>query len=331
MATRAESVAPPATTAIPPRVMQEAAAWLARLWADDASAADHAACAQWRAQHPDHESAWASLQAFSRKFDSAPTEAARLALYAPAGKAAARRRVLRALGLVLAAGGIAQGVRHTETWRIATADLHSGKGERLAWTLDDGSQLVIDSGSAVDVRFGAHERLLVLRTGRIWVESAPDPAPARRPLRVRSQHGTVQALGTRFMVTQHDPATHVAVFEGAVRIDPADAPAHSLVLHAGQAAQFTQARAGQPESAPESLAAWTRGLLVADDMPVGELLAELGRHRPGWLRGDPAIAHLKVTGVFSLSDTDRALENLAAAVPVRVVYRTRYWVSVEPR
>ena len=38
-----------------------AAEWMARLWAEDASAADADACAAWRAAHPEHERAWARL------------------------------------------------------------------------------------------------------------------------------------------------------------------------------------------------------------------------------------------------------------------------------
>ena len=58
------------------------------------------------------------------------------------------------------------------------------------------------SASAIDVRFDASERLLVLRAGEILVTTAHDPDPARRPLRVQGRHGTVQALGTRFTLRQ---------------------------------------------------------------------------------------------------------------------------------
>jgi transmembrane sensor len=40
------------------------------------------------------------------------------------------------------------------------------------------------------------------------------------------------------------------------------------------------------------------------------------------------VAALRVTGVFPLRDTDRALRNLELALPVAVVRRTGYWVTV---
>jgi transmembrane sensor len=64
-------------------------------------------------------------------------------------------------------------------------------------------------------------------------------------------------------------------------------------------------------------------------MPLGEWVAELGRYRRGVLRCDPAVAGLRVSGAFPLDDTDRALQLLADTFPVRHVWRTRYWVSVE--
>jgi len=37
-----------------------------------------------------------------------------------------------------------------------------------------------------------------------------------------------------------------------------------------------------------------------------------------------------VSGVFSVRDTDKALQNLTLALPVKVVYRTGLWATVEP-
>jgi transmembrane sensor len=42
------------------------------------------------------------------------------------------------------------------------------------------------------------------------------------------------------------------------------------------------------------------------------------------------VAALRVSGVFPLADTDRALASLQQALPVRIHYATRYWVSVQP-
>lgn len=66
-------------------------------------------------------------------------------------------------------------------------------------------------------------------------------------------------------------------------------------------------------------------------MPLGQFLDELGRHRRGVLRCDPAVAELPLTGVFPLADTDRVLAALQQSLPVEVYGVTRYWVTVRPR
>jgi transmembrane sensor len=59
-------------------------------------------------------------------------------------------------------------------------------------------------------------------------------------------------------------------------------------------------------------------------------VAELGRYRHGLLRCDPAVAGLRLTGAFQLADTEAVLHNLAQLLPVQLLYRTRYWVTLVP-
>jgi len=314
---------------ISPAIVQRASEWMVRLWADDASDKDRQACERWRAEHPDHELAWRRLQSFDDKLSSAPREVARHVLREPAPAAfLARRRALQLLGLAVTAGGATYLVGGSDRWQLAMAGHSTGTGEIRTITLADGSRVVLSSASAIDVRFNQQERLIVLRAGEILVTSAPDPAPLYRPLCVQDRHGIVQALGTRFTVRQEADSSHVAVFEGAVDVRPVHAPGIAVRIDAGQGASFSASAVQTPALVLESAAAWVRGLLVADGMRLDALIAELARYRPGLLRCDPAVGHLKVSGVFSVRDTDRALHNLTRVLPVNVVSRTRYWVTV---
>ncbi len=312
-----------------PAVVRRAAEWMARLWSGEASDQDRAACERWRAQHPDHERAWNRLQSFEDKLHVLPREAARHALREPVRTG--RRRALQLLGLTAAVGGIAAALRGTEAWQLAASDHSTRTGEIREIALPDGTRVVLGTATAIDLRFDAHERRLVLRAGEILVTTAPDPAAAHRPFRVHSRQGSVEALGTRFIVRQEAEASRVAVFEGAVAVRPARAPEAMVRVGAGQGTVFFADRAQAPDAVADSAAAWTRGVLVAEDMRVADFVAELARYRPGVLRCDPEVAELRVTGVFSLRDTDRALENLALALPVSAAYRTRYWVTVRAR
>ena len=86
-----------------------------------------------------------------------------------------------------------------------------------------------------------------------------------------------------------------------------------------------------PVAADRTAVLWEHGTLLAKDMPLGEVIAELARYRPGVLRCDPAVAGMPVSGALSLTDTDAALDLLARSLPLRIERRTRYWVSVGPR
>lgn len=320
------------STAIAPAMLQRAAEWMARLWSGDASEADAAACAAWRAAHPEHERAWARLQRFEQQFDTIPREVARGALSGTPRRARLdRRRALQVLGLVASGGGAALLAHETGLWQRTTSDYRTAVGETRAIVLTDGSQVVLDTASAIDVAYTASERRIVLRTGAILVRSAPDTATTHRPLLVQTQQGTATALGTRFSVRAGDDVSEVAVFEGLVELRPLHEGASAVRLPAGMRGSYSHQAAQANGQVEESAAAWTRGSLVAERMRLADLLSELGRYRHGVLRCDDSVANLRVTGVYSLRDIDRSLVNLALSLPVELAYRTRFWVTVRPR
>lgn len=320
------------STAIAPAVLQRAAEWMARLWSGDASEADAAACAAWRAAHPEHERAWARLQHFEQQFNTIPREVARDALSGTPRRARLdRRRALQVLGLIASGGGAALLAHETGLWRQATSDYRTAVGETRAIVLADGSGVVLDTASAIDVVYTASERRIVLRAGAILVRSAPDKAAIYRPLLVQTAQGTATALGTRFTVRSGDGISDVAVFEGLVELRPQNEGAAAVRLPAGMRGSYSHHAAQANGQVEESAAAWARGSLVAERMRLADLLGELGRYRHGVLRCDERIAGLRVTGVYSLRDIDRSLANLALSLPVELAYRTRFWVTVRPR
>lgn len=72
-------------------------------------------------------------------------------------------------------------------------------------------------------------------------------------------------------------------------------------------------------------------MLVVRDERLADVVAELGRYRPGVLRCDAEVAGLRLSGALSVSDTDAALRVLAARLPVKVLRRSAYWVTVASR
>lgn len=241
---------------------------------------------------------------------------------------AGRRRAVRALAATLLAGGGAWMLEDQAAWRQWSADRRTGIGQRASLALADGTIVEMNASSAIDIDYSGSERVLRLIDGEILVTTAPDVAG--RPFYVDTDHGRVQALGTRFSVSRLGcRQTEVAVYDGAAEVRPLDVP--PLRLQAGQRLHFSDAAVGRLKTSDENATAWVRGMLVANDMPLERLVAALARYRPGHLAVDPAIAALKVRGSYRLADTGQVLEMLEKTLPLQVRYRTRYWVTLAPR
>lgn len=322
----------PVDTAVDAAVLDQATRWLVRLWSGNASEADRAGCARWRADHPDHERVFSRLLAFEEKLQAVPPGAVSQALQSPDAVPLRRRRALRTAGLLLVTGGAALvAARHVDGWDRLVADYATALGETRTIDLADGTRVTLAPLTAIDVRYDEGLRAIRLRAGEVMVESARDPAPRPRPLRVVSRNGSVEAIGTRFLVRQEAGQSRVNVLDGAVLVRTDEASRSAVRVASGQATTFSSDGVAAPKAASDAAAAWTRGQLVAQAMPVDDFLAELGRFRRGWLTCDPQAGPLRVTGVFSLRDTDRALHNLALALPVEIVQRTRFWTVVRSR
>lgn len=326
----------PTGTPLPAPVVDAAVEWLVHLWSGTATAESRADWQRWRAAHPQHEQAWQHIEATNARLRgrTAGMVTAATAVTTLAGPASPRRRqALRSIG-GLAAGGVAAWLGYEQLpWRGWGADLRTARGEQRSTTLPDGTRIVLNTGSALDIRYTEGLRRLHLREGEVLVTTAHDPGAVPRPFVVDTPAGRVRALGTRFTV-RHDgaaaDATEVAVYEGAVEMSPAHDPAATVRIGAGQSARLTAGAATAPGAGPLEPPSWTEGVLVASDMRLADFVAELRRYRSGVISLAPEVAHLRLSGVFPLADTDRILQSLAQVLPVEVRVPVRYWVRIGP-
>lgn len=304
--------------------IRAAARWYAQLASGTADAHEQARWQQWHDSDPLHQLAWQRMQAVSDSLGRVPGQLAASTLLA-AGQS--RRQVLYGLACLLGGGTLATLGWRSDLGLALRASHHTAVGERRTFTLPDGSQLTLDTDSAVDVRFDKRQRLLVLHRGQLAVSTGSDPAA--RPFLVDTRFGQVLALGTRFTVSALDQGSEVAVLEKAVQVSAG--ASRPLRLEAGQRVAFGATGIGQVRDNDASVGAWQDGSLIAIEQPLGELIAQLSRYRPGVLQCDPAVANLKISGAFPISDTDLALAALQSTFAVDVRRRTRYWVTVTAR
>lgn len=295
-------------TAARPVAEREAIDWEVQLRHDTHDADALRAFAAWHAV-PAHAAAWAALQhRLGRMGGRASLDAAAIA-QALRSPVADRRRALRAgfaLGAVVLTGW--GGLRAAHSFGL-DADWRSDIGERGAGTLADGTPLRFDAASRIDLGGSTAAPHLRLRQGQLLVR-------ARRPLSIGAGGATVATDNATLAAGRLGRRTVVAVTGGAATVHPADGIPRRL--DAGQAA-CVDADGVQPSLLSFAAAtAWTRGMLVADRLPLPDLLDAFGRYHPGLLRAHGAAAGRSVSGIFRLADLDGALRQLAAALPVRI-------------
>ncbi|USX26685.1 FecR domain-containing protein [Oxalobacteraceae bacterium OTU3CINTB1] len=309
---------------LPPEVALRAVEWLVDLQAENISAESLEALRRWRAAHPDHERAWQRIESVNGKFQLAASvqrEVAHAALTPPSS--ARRRKALASLTVLLFAGGVTWTVRDRTRWAEWTADQRTATGERRTITLADGGTLALNSGSAVNIAYTASERRVRLIAGEILVSTAKDAGG--RPFLIETDHGIARALGTRYAVRLLESSTDVAVYAGAVRVEPRAPGAPSRLLGAGARARFTFNAVGAHSVANPDSIAWTDGFIVAKSMRLGDFLSELSRYSALSMSCAPEVAHLRVSGSYPLADIDRVLETLAALLSLRIETVTRFW------
>ncbi|RFC40738.1 MAG: FecR family protein [Candidatus Nitrotoga sp. CP45] len=309
-------------------VAQQASEWLVLLISGTATNEDRHAWEEWRNADPEHGRAWCHIENINQRIQGIPTDIVFKTLAPNALQD--RRRLIKALTVVLMASGTGLLVRQTAPWREWTADYRTSTGEQRKLTLIDGTLIVLNTTSAIDVDYNDTIRLIQLHTGEMFITTAQDrpAATLMRPFVVETAEGTVRALGTRFVVRQEDGRSHVAVYEGAVEITPFDASNQKIIVPAGQTLSFTRQTRDTFLSADENSIAWTEGMIVAEKIRLGEFIDSLRRYRNGYLICDPAVVNLLVSGVFPLKNTDSILASLTDSLPVSIHYRTRFWVTV---
>lgn len=313
-----------------PKILEEAAEWLMRLSENDLSETERAEWECWKVSSPERNRAWSRAQLLQSKFGGLPPALAMSALDRPSNPE--RRAALGKLALLLAAVPAGWG-----SWKLAqsqqwSADYHTAVGQRRELTLADGSRITLNTDSAIDVLFDTRQRLIYLREGEILVQTAPDTAPQSRPFLVSTREGRMQALGTRFTVRELQTRTQLAVLEGAVQVALADNPQGSpIIVNAGQRTDFSSQAFGSFNPTDRNVGAWTQGMLMADKMRLADFVVELARYRRGFVRCDPAIADLRISGAFPITDTQRSLNMLAQTYPVHVSgHLSGYWVTLSP-
>lgn len=297
-------------------LFDQASGWYYRLRAEDASARDQADFAAWLAQGPAQRQAWDEVSALL----GALREPARQVREAQ--RARWRRPRLRvwasAAAVLLAVGLLSLYSPWPDRWR---SDYATATGESRNLTLADGSQLQLNTDSAVQIDLRPNERRVTLLRGEAWFEVSADAA---RPFVIRSGEGWVKVVGTRFSVARQGAQTRVRVAQGKVQVS-ADGE-QTVLLEPGRAVDYQGGRLGAVrdfDGAAEF--AWRQRQLVFRQQSLAEVVDELNRYWPGEVLvfGD-TLRQRKVSGVFEIDKPEAVLKALKHTLGLRAEQYTPY-------
>ncbi|KDE38853.1 Fe2+-dicitrate sensor, membrane component [Nitrincola lacisaponensis] len=301
------------------QVMEQAAEWFALLRSGEATAAQQLAWQQWLQASVEHQRAWFYVERIGQRFEPiqvSPVRSAAVSAFCQVQNQQARRRqVLRGL-LVLSGSSLLgwAGWQQTTQFRLPMADYHTATGEIRMLALQDGTHVWLNALSAVNEQYQPHQRQLTLVSGEMLVQTAPDPS---RQFIVTTPYGQLRALGTRFSVRLEDHHVLVAVYDGAVEIQTAW-HGTTQIIPAGSQARFTDERIFSAEPADPAREAWSRGILIAQDIPLTELITELRRYYSGHLSLSPDAAELRVFGSYPVTDIEQTLSMLESVLPIQI-------------
>src|SRR5690606_33355736 len=191
--------------------------------------------------------------------------------------------------------------------------ISTGRGEVRRIALEDGSILTLNGHSAVQLRYDAKVRRVILRRGEASFEVAKNKS---RPFVVSAEGLDVRAVGTEFVVGLDEDGVEVTVEEGVVAVaGEASGSAQPRFIRRNE--QFVAAQTGPRKAVldaadVERRIEWRKGLLVFNGQQLGAAAEEVNRYSN--LRvviDDPTLARAEFMGVFKLGDA-RAFAGAAA-------------------
>jgi transmembrane sensor len=229
-----------------------------------------------------------------------------------------------AAAIIVACGGVWQ----LSPYAYEPGMYKTGFGEQKVVELSDHSHIALDARTRLRVRFSADARIVQLLEGQAQFSVAKDPA---RPFKVEAGAKTIVAVGTVFDVEYVDEQVRVAMVEGRVAVltrgsqgstpgaEIKSSDQSPIEVSAGEALQVRANGASTllPKADIEAATAWRQGKVVFRDETLSEAVRRLNRYsRQQVVMDDPALAQMKVSGVFDSGDAKTFAEAMQIYLPV---------------
>ena len=204
---------------------------------------------------------------------------------------------------------------HLQAWS-------TGVGEYQTVKLEDGSEVQLNTNTAVSVSFTQNARQVRLDKGEAHFDVTSNP---QRPFVVSAGDRRVEVVGTSFDVLRNDGKLTVTVARGIVKVGPTiNSPDSNVRLTVGDQYRGQEGLEGFEvvKVDPTAALAWRSGRLIFEDAPLYQVISELNRYFGRKLAvADAATGDLRFTGILKLDDEPTVLKRLEGLLPVTVQSR----------
>ncbi|MEM8986161.1 MAG: FecR domain-containing protein [Pseudomonadota bacterium] len=299
---------------------RDAADWYARVQSGAMTDAETALLDDWL-EDPEHAAAFAAFHELDAQVQDV-AQAVGGEAGARQGGGASRRRVIGAGVLSAVAAGLIAFIAapalldvdpKVERWSTSGSEV-----ETVA--LPDGSQITLNTNTAVEVAYANTERNVRLLQGEAYFDVAADAA---RPFSVYTDSSEFRVVGTRFTVSSDDvrEGDVLQVAEGGVAVLTDNAIVGDVVTSGGRAFVKPGAPVRYETVAPDAIADWRDGVITFSDTTLSDVRGSIQRYLPtDIIFADEAVAETRVTAVFNISEGETFLEGVAIAAGIDLRY-----------
>lgn len=256
--------------------------WFLRLQQMEIDHPDRTKFEAWLIADVNNQVAFTEVEKLWSKLDS-PSEINQLATALDQQAFFSPKRFKTSASIISIVAILAVGLFSYQSWEsrptmqmIASTEI----GQTNSRLLDDGSKVMLNANSDVEVVYYRHQRTVNLKRGEAIFEVVPD---SNRPFVVDSGKAKVTVLGTRFAVNRLKQLVRISVDHGLVQVESNKTnqsnPA-SLILTDGQVAEIdNNALAKRIDRLASDAFAFESGFIIFKDAGLDEIAETLSRYR----------------------------------------------------
>lgn len=193
-------------------------------------------------------------------------------------------------------------------------------GGRRVVPLTDGSKIQMNTQTILRTAVNERRREVWLDSGEAFFEVAHREG---EPFVVHAGRQSITVLGTKFSVRRDKDRVTVNVLEGRVRVNDGEGQmAHAAIITAGDTSISRGAStliAAKSEERVEKALAWRDGMLIFDQTPLRDVVAEFNRYnRTHLVVTDTAAGQIPIGGSFQASSLDSFARLLRDAYGLKI-------------